>query len=339
MRPRSTTMRRRLLAIIAVASGCALVAACGDSASGDDSTFPNETINLYIGYDTGGSADGIAREYAQILTDEYGVPVQVHNRPGASGSIATSEVLGQEADGHTIALAPNSQLTTSTILNADDITYSGPDDWTNIGGILLQQNGLMAQANRGWETLEDFLDEAREHPGELTVGVSSVAGSNGVSVASLMDQADVDLVIVPFSGGAGESVVAVLGGQVDAMHGTLSGQLGMLESGELMSLGHTGDRPYDSASSEPYSEYGYDVPWSSTYYMYAPPGLPEDIEAALADVHQTVINSDAFQEFVETNDYVLHPVNGEEMREELIAGGDSAEAGIRLLREAGMDLD
>jgi tripartite-type tricarboxylate transporter receptor subunit TctC len=341
-RMKHTLATRIAAGLVAVAAGLALAGCNTGTGGGAEPTtdFPKKPINLYIGYEPGGSGDPIAREYAELLSEELGVTVTVQNRPGGSGAVSTTEVLGKKPDGYTIALAPASQLSVTPLLSSDALTYSGPDDWTTIGGVLSQQNGLMVRPDSGWKTVDDFIDAAKERPGELTVGVASVAGANAMGVASLAEVAGIKVKIVPFSGGSGEASVALLGGQIDAMNGTLSGQLGLLQSGDLISLGHSGDQPYTAGDSVPFSESGYTITSlaETVYYLYGPKDIPEDVLGVLAAAHEKILSGDEFQEWLDKNGYLVHATKSEEAKAELEQAGKDAEEGVTLLKSAGLDL-
>jgi tripartite-type tricarboxylate transporter receptor subunit TctC len=270
---------------IALLAGVLTVAACSTAAPGGDAgSFPHKNIELFLGYDTGGSGDPLVREYARLMGKELKTGVTVQNRPGASGAVAVTEVLAAHPDGYTIAVAPASQLTVTPIISSDAVSYSKPDDWTTIGGILVQQNGLMVRPVSGWRTLADFIAAAKERPGQLRVGVSSVTGANAMAMASLMEVAGINLRLVPYDGGAGEATAALLGGHIDAVCNTLSGQLGLLQSGDLISLGHSGELPYTAAASKTFAEQGFPISGlaETTYYAYGPKGIPEGVLTKLA---------------------------------------------------------
>jgi tripartite-type tricarboxylate transporter receptor subunit TctC len=198
----------------------------------------------------------------------------------------------------------------------------------------------MVRADSGWDTLDDFIATAKERPGELTVGVSSVTGANAMGMASLMDVAGFSVKLVPFEGGAGEAAAALLGGHIDAMNGTLSGQLGQLQSGDLISLGHSGTLPYTPADSKTFDERGYPITSlaETTYYMYGPPGIPEDLLATISAAVESVTSSDDWAQWLDTNGYADHFITPEDANAELERALVDAEEGVQLLKDAGMDL-
>jgi len=88
-----------------VVAALALVAACGGPA-GDrgDAAFPSGPIRLLVPFVAGGPTDLTSRAYGQFLEHELGQPVLVENKPGASGALATRELISAKPDGHTLAL-------------------------------------------------------------------------------------------------------------------------------------------------------------------------------------------------------------------------------------------
>jgi len=334
------------IAAIALAAVVSLGSAgCTPAASGDGDEkkldYPTRSIDLYIGYGTGGAGDSLAREYARLLEKELGVKVQVLNKPGGSGALATGELLSKPADGYTLALAAGSELSITPVLGKGTLSYSNPDDWTTLGSVVDMQNGILVSSKSPWKTFEDFRKDALARPGEITVGVPSVTGANAMGVASLMDVAGIDVKIVPFSGGSGEAALAVLGGHVDAMNATVSGQLGLIQSGDLISLGHSGDKPHAQvADSKPFSAQGYPISKlaNTTYFFYAPADMEKELYDYLVEVNKKIVTGDEFLAWVDKMGYSPNSTGPEESEAALRAMLDDAAEGVRLLTEAGLDL-
>jgi tripartite-type tricarboxylate transporter receptor subunit TctC len=345
-------MTTRVVAAIAVAASAALVlAGCGASLSGSKKPAggasasaatwkPTKAVDLYVGYDPGGSGDPVARELALMLQNDWGVSVNVQNRSGASGAEATTEVLQAKPDGYSIAVAPASQLTVTPLISTDQLPFHSTKDWTSIAGLLDQQNGIMARPDSGWTDIKDFIKAAKAKPGQLTVGVPSVSGANAMAVASLEKVAGIKVKIVPFSGGSGESSVALLGGQIDAICATLSGQLGLLQAGKLVSLGHSGDKPYTAAKSTPLSKQGYPITGlaNTVYYVYGPKKMPADVLAAYDAEIKKIQAGETYRTWLKTNSYNPHEVYGADAAKELDKAETDAKQGVQLLTDAGLNL-
>lgn len=316
--------------VLAVAVVGALLFGCA-GAHDDD-----RTVGLYLGVPADDPAAEVAHEYARLLSARLQLPVQVRHLPGAGGAQAVAEVVAQPSDGYTLGLASNAELIGPALLSALPVGYSGPDDWTTIGGVLEHQHGLIVMPRAGWGSLPEFVAEARDRPGELAVAVPAPGGPDGLAVATLMAQAGIEVQIVAFDGGAGEASMAVLGEQADALHAPLSSQAELLRAVEMISLGHTGTAPAALGDSPTYHALGYDVPWSSLYYVYAPPGLPSKVSGQLALAHQAVVSDDQFTQFLHERGYLSYRVDGAEAHDDLRRQHDTAALGVPLLREAGL---
>ncbi len=343
---RTISTRIAAATAIAVATGLVL-AGCSTSLGGSkpsDSASadwkPTKSVDLYVGYDPGGSGDPVARELALLMQDDWGVSVNVQNRSGASGAEATTQVLQSKPDGYSIAVAPASQLTVTPLISTDALPFHSTKDWTTLSGLLDQQNGIMVRPQSGWKDIKDFIKAAKAKPNQLTVGVPSVSGANAMAVASLEKVANIKVKIVPFSGGSGESSVALLGGQIDAICATLSGQLGLLQAGQLMSLGHSGDKAYTAAKSTPLSKQGYAITGlaNTVYYVYGPKGMKANVADGIENEIKKVQASTAYKTWLKTNSYNAHTVYGADASKELDQAEKDAKEGVQLLTDAGLNL-
>src|SRR5690606_19530162 len=110
---------------------------------------------------------------------------------------------------------------------------------------------------------------------------------------ALEEQAGIDLNLVPFQGGAGEAVLAAIGGQIDAVIPTVPAQLGLFASGDIRALAHTGTSEYNKilGGAPSFEELGYDIPFSSDYVTIAAKGLPEAVKNRLVDAAYKVASS------------------------------------------------
>jgi tripartite-type tricarboxylate transporter receptor subunit TctC len=338
----------RIAAAIAVTVATGVVlAGCSTAGSAKPSSSasvwkPTKSVDLYVGYDPGGSGDPVARELALLMQDDWGVSVNVQNRSGASGAEATTQVLQSKPDGYSIAVAPASQLTVTPLISTDQLPFHSTKDWTTLSGLLDQQNGIMVQPSSGWKGIKDFIKAAKAKPNQLTVGVPSVSGANAMAVASLEKVANIKVKIVPFSGGSGESSVALLGGQINAICATLSGQLGLLQAGQLVSLGHSGDKPYAATGvkSTPLSKQGYPITGlaNTVYYVYGPKGMKSNVTTGIEAEIKKVQASSAYKTWLKTNSYNAHPVYGADAAKELDQAEKDAKQGVQLLTDAGLNL-
>lgn len=210
-------MRMRTLArTVAAAAALVLAASCaGPSGGGGDAAgeYPSEEVRIIVPYTAGGPTDLAARAMGGFLEQRLGRPVLVENRPGAAGSVAMTEFVAEEPDGHTLALiAAPSTVVTPLI---QDVGY-GPQDFDTVGVITEIPSVLAVGAGSPFPDARAFLDAARARPGELTVGTPGATTSQAIELRRLADQYGVRVTVVPFNGNA-ELIRAVLGGTVDAV--------------------------------------------------------------------------------------------------------------------------
>ncbi|OLT05664.1 hypothetical protein BJF90_01180 [Pseudonocardia sp. CNS-004] len=203
-----------------------------------------------VPYSPGGSTDPVGREFSRLLAGELGTGATVTNRPGGDETIGVSSVVEAAPDGYTLGLTSATGIIVQPLVN-DQLSYREPSDFTSVVKMVEAPNALLVAAGSPFRSLVDFVEAARRNPGQLRVGTTGRLTNNTFALLALEKQAGIDLNIVPFSGGAGEAVRAVLGGQVEAAIPTASAQLGLVESGELRGLAHTGAPRTTSSSPVP----------------------------------------------------------------------------------------
>lgn len=133
--------------------------------------WPDDTITLVVPYDVGGTSDRIARGVSQKLSEELGVPVTVENRVGGSGIVGTKSYLNDPADGNYLLFVSHPHFEGSIIR---DGSYSY-DDVDMVGVVHSSPIGLWVNANSGFDTAEDFINELKNNPNKYAYG--GLAGS------------------------------------------------------------------------------------------------------------------------------------------------------------------
>jgi tripartite-type tricarboxylate transporter receptor subunit TctC len=318
-------MTRYRMSVAAAAAGAILLAGCGgggdtgsDSGSaGEAVDFPTRDISFIVPYGTGGSTDPIGRQYAALMEESLGATIIVENREGGSATIGTSAVVTAEPDGHTLGLSSNSALANQPILTPE-LPYDTPEDYQPLIKLADLPTVLTVRADAPWQSIEEFVEYAGAHPGAVRVSVSGARTAPDLSVQELNRVADVQITTVPFSGGGGEALAALLGGQVEANAGYAPSVRGQVEAGELRVLGVFYDGTYDVfPEAESFPEAGYDVTLPAAYYAIAPAGLPDDVLELLVESSEDALASDEFTAFAEENGYILDPITTDDIAAEL----------------------
>ena len=181
------------------------------------SAYPTRPITMIVPFPPGGVADIVARPVAEAMSRDLGQPVVIENRAGAGGGIGMSAAAKARADGYTVLLALSSF---SVIPEADALLGRAPmyaiPDLRPIARFTADPTVLAVRAESPWRTVQEFVEDARKRPGALTYGSSGNYGTMHVPMEILAQSAGIQMTHVPFTGAA-PAVVALLGGQIDAV--------------------------------------------------------------------------------------------------------------------------
>ena len=269
----------RFVAMHALAAVALLFA--GAMAAAQDA-YPSRPVTLVVPFPPGGVADIVGRPFADALSRELKTPVVIENKPGAGGGIGMGAVAKAKPDGYTLLLALSS---ISILPEADKVLGRTPlyqlDQFTPIARLTADPTVLAVRAESPWKTLQDFIADARKRPGAITYGSSGNYGTMHMPMEMFAHAADVKLLHVPFTGG-GPAVIALLGGQVDALSTGPSTVLQHVKAGKIRVLASWGDRRLVSLPDvATLSESGYDAVFFQWSALFAPAGTPEPVVARL----------------------------------------------------------
>jgi tripartite-type tricarboxylate transporter receptor subunit TctC len=243
-------------------------------------SFPSRPIRLVVSFAAGGAADFLARTVAQKLSEKYGQPVVVDNRPGASGTIGAEAVFRSPPDGHTI-LVTNQLIVQAPNLIAK-LAYDPLRDFSpvaDLGGapIILAVNAAATPAR----TLQEFIAEAKQKPRTFSYASVGIASMGHLYGAQLNAAAGIDLMHVPYKG-SGPVVQALVGGEVQSAFTDFPTMKPHVESGRLRMLAVS--RPYPAVPNLPtFASQGIQGLESYSWIgMFVPSATPQAITRQLA---------------------------------------------------------
>jgi tripartite-type tricarboxylate transporter receptor subunit TctC len=197
------------LSILALAASMAVAPAA--RAQGD---YPNRLIKLVLPYPAGGGSDAMARTVADKLQQVLGQTVVVENRPGASGTIGNHHVVKAPADGYTILYSNTSLIQQPWMMSK--LPYDPLKDLTPLIVVSRITNALVVPRKHSTvTTLKELIAQAKASPGKFSAGSWGMGGGAHLLIETLNQQADVDLLHVPFQGSS-PLAVNLLGGQVQS---------------------------------------------------------------------------------------------------------------------------
>ncbi|MNX71697.1 Tripartite tricarboxylate transporter family receptor [compost metagenome] len=223
---------RRRLAVLAAATlgALTLLPAATMAQSGD---WPTKPVKLVVPFPAGGSTDSVGRLLAAELSKELGQSVIVENKGGANGNIGSDVVAKAEPDGYTLLLSGVGSNAISYAIY-QNMPYRN-SDFAHISLLATGPNVLVANMDFPGKTFADFIKLARENPGKYTHASSGSGSSGHLAMEMLKQDAKIDLVHVPYKGGAA-AITDMIGGRVSVMFLNQDTLLPQVTSGKLRAL-------------------------------------------------------------------------------------------------------
>jgi len=267
-------------AAVSVRFGAALCAALfGLCAHAQD--YPSRPVRIVVPFAPGGPNDIIVRLVAQKLTETWGQPFLVENRPGAGGNIGTDFVAKAAPDGYTLlSVGPGSLIINPLI---GKVPYDTARDFAPVTLMARAPNALVAHPSLPARSVKDLIALARSQPGRVNYGSGGNGSTPHLAGALFEAMAGIELTHIPYKGTA-PAMADLIGGQVQIAFLGIPTVLPHVKSGKLRVLAVTGrSRSLELPGVSTVDEAGvpgYELsPW---YGLLAPAGVPREIVARLA---------------------------------------------------------
>src|SRR4051812_2870269 len=189
-----------------IAAVLALVVATAAQAQ----SYPNKPIRLLIASSPGGGTDGIGRVVAEALSTTFKQPVVAENRGGASGVIASEQIVKSAPDGYTIMITQNGHVTNPAIFK--NLPYDTFKDFTPIAPLARSPLVFIATTGTGVKTVQNWLDLAKREPRAMTFAAAE--SSTRLAIEQLAQTTGIAITSLPYKG-TGPAVADVVGGHVN----------------------------------------------------------------------------------------------------------------------------
>ena len=277
-RPQTTGRARRVTLGLAALILASVLSLPGSSWAQAGAAYPDKPIVLIVPFPPGGVADTVARPVAEALSRELRQTVIVENKVGAGGALGIGAAARAPADGYTLLLSLSS---ISILPEADAILARKPayslKQFTPIARFIADPTVLVVRADAPWKSLAEFVADLRRKPGTYNYGSSGNYGTMHVPMEMLKASAGFRMVHIPYTG-AGPAVLALIGGQVDAVASGPSTVLQQIKAGKLRALAHWGDKPLAALPDLPsLKQAGYPVQFAQWSALFAPAGTPDAV--------------------------------------------------------------
>jgi tripartite-type tricarboxylate transporter receptor subunit TctC len=282
-----------MLKSLLAAAALSLCAAPGAFAQAD---YPSRPVTMIVPFPPGGVADITARPLAEAMGRHLKQPVIVENKAGAGGGVGMQYVARAKPDGYVVLLALSS---ISIIPEADKVLGRDPMFQLNqlvpIARFTADPTVLAVRADGPYKSVADLVEAAKKSPGTIPYGSSGNYGTMHVPMEMLGAASGTTMLHVPFTG-AGPAVVALLGGNVEAVSTGPSTVMGHMKGGKVRVIATWGESRHPALPDVPtLKELGYDAQFSQWTGLFVPAGTPDAVVARLRDAARMAVADDAFR--------------------------------------------
>jgi tripartite-type tricarboxylate transporter receptor subunit TctC len=240
------------------------------------SLYPDHSVTIVVPFAPGGSTDILARVVSEHLRGALGQPVIVENRSGASGNIGTATVARAAPDGYTLLFNTMSVHTMNHALFAT-MPFDGVKDFSPIGLLAYVTNTMVVHSSVPAKTVPEFIAYAKANPKKVTYASAGLGSTNHLCAALFEKMAGVEMVHVPYRGGA-PAVADTVAGQTQLLFTAGTQSLEHVKTGTLRLLAVTEGKRSSLLPDVPTVAEtipGYEM--AVWYGAYGPTGLPGDI--------------------------------------------------------------
>ncbi|MVW80126.1 Bug family tripartite tricarboxylate transporter substrate binding protein [Bordetella sp. 02P26C-1] len=275
-------MKRRTLLSVALAA-CALFPLGAMSA---EPTWPSKPVKLIVAYPPGGATDTQARIVAKRLSEKWGQPVIVENKPGGNTVIATDPVAKANPDGYTLLLTAMPVLLNPILM--EKLPYDADKDLVPVTTLTSISNILVAAPDFGVKNVPELIAKVKANPGSVSFASAGVATSTHLSAEQFASMTGTKMTHVPYKGSS-PAHQDLISGRVQIMFD--NGALQLVKAGRVVPLGVTSakrlpwlpDVPTIAEQGVP----GYEA--SAWYGIFAPGGTdPQIVDKLAKDITEVV---------------------------------------------------
>jgi tripartite-type tricarboxylate transporter receptor subunit TctC len=241
--------------------------------------YPGKPIRVVVPWPAGGTVDGVARVIGPTLAAGLGRPVLVENRAGAGGSIGEAEAARAPADGHTLLLVFDTHAVNHLLYK--DLGYDPFKSFEHVSLLVTSPQVLAAATNFAPSTVAELVAFAKANPGKVTYATVGAGSSNHLNALLLSNRTGIDMVHVPYKGGA-PMMTDLVGGQVNVMFVSAPQAIPQVRAGRIKALAVGSARRIPQLPDTPtVAEALPGFAAQSWVGMLVPAGTPKEIVARL----------------------------------------------------------
>ena len=211
-------------------------AALSSSACAAEANWPTKPVRIVFGFPPASATDVIARAVGQKLSEKWGQPVIIDNRPGAGGNLGSEAAAKSPADGYTIFFCTVANPIGVALYSK--LSYDYVKDFTPITLVATTPLVLVANTSLPVKNVKELIEYAKAHPGKLNFGSGGVGTSNHLAGEMFKRATGTELVHVPYKG-TPAAYTDLMSGQISLMWDNIVAVTGQIKSGRLKPLAVT----------------------------------------------------------------------------------------------------
>src|SRR3954462_1563029 len=215
---------------------CTLLSMLLAAAAAAQDSYPSKPVRILVPYGPGGATDIIARIVAQRLTESLGQSFVVENRPGANGNLALEAAAKAPADGYTLLVGNVSTNAINENIYASQLTIKPSRDLAGIAKLVEIPHIVVASAQLPANNIAEFVALAKKEPGKINFASVGLGSYPHLDMERFMKAAGIQLTHVPYKGGAGQAIPAMISGEVQVAFFNMASLLPHIKSGRLKAL-------------------------------------------------------------------------------------------------------
>jgi tripartite-type tricarboxylate transporter receptor subunit TctC len=211
--------------------------------------YPSKPIRIIVPYAAGGTSDILARQIGPKLTEAWGQPVIVENKPGANGNVGADFVAKSAPDGYTLLLTDLGGLVISASVYPK-LPFNPSQDFAPVVMVSYSPHVLAVHPSVQVKDVKELIAMAKAHPGKLNFAISGIGGAPQLAGIEFAQRNGIDWTYIPYKGGA-DAVTAVVGGQAHVLFNGMLATWPSVTGGKLRALGITSARRVPAAPDTP----------------------------------------------------------------------------------------
>src|SRR5438094_2293923 len=260
--------------------------------------YPARPVKLIVPYAPGGATDIIARIVAQKLSESLGQSFIVDNRPGANGNIALEAAAKAPPDGYTLLVGNVSTNAINENIYADQLTIRPSRDLVGVTKLVEIPHIVVASASFPVHTIAELIAAAKKEPGKINFASVGMGSYPHLDMERFMKATGTELTHVPYKGGAGQAIPAMIGGEVQVAFFNMASLLPHIRSGRLKALAAVPAQRLPELPEVPtLTELGYPGIGTNAWQgMFAPAATPKAVIDKLHDAVVAVLTRPAERE-------------------------------------------